>query len=222
MSKLYHQLALLIVISLSLAGCNEVKKYQEKGAYSLGDYELLDYRRKLIEGIVNLDRSATYNEIDARYNFALTNTFSRHGYNQAAKQAGTDLIGNIVVAYFEQKTLDDYYMQLYTVSKELKKRGWDGKFGFNKDQFVATKSGNSNSNNQVLSQKISATKKDKKIIGESSFDVEMKAKNEGCKDISVAELIHSQHSTELYKITCNNVDTLLYKCVFRDCKRLLQ
>lgn len=108
----------------------KIREYEEKGISNLSNFELLEYRRNLIAEISRINRELGYQEIDSRINASLANTYAKHGFNNAAAQSGVDLIGNIVTSAIESSRLEGLHESLYSVTAELKRRGWDGSYGF--------------------------------------------------------------------------------------------
>jgi hypothetical protein len=58
------------------------------------------------------------------------------------------------------------------------------------------------------------------VIGESALTVEQSAKAQGCVLNGAAKLLSSEYSEELYKVSCTNSDSLIFRCIYRNCERL--
>jgi len=58
------------------------------------------------------------------------------------------------------------------------------------------------------------------VIGESALTVEQLATAQGCALDGAAKLLSSEYSEELYKVSCTNSDSLIFRCIYRNCERL--
>ena len=57
-------------------------------------------------------------------------------------------------------------------------------------------------------------------IGESSHLVESLAKQSGCVLDGIGTLLSSEYGTEIYRINCKNIDSIIYRCQYRQCERM--
>ncbi len=227
----YRLLPILLALFL-LTACNstmKIREYEEKGISNLSNFELLEYRRNLIAEISRINRELGYQEIDSRINASLANTYAKHGFNNAAAQSGVDLIGNIVTSAIESSRLEGLHESLYSVTAELKRRGWDGSYGFSP---IVVEDGApievSPSRGQQIRDSYGFQRayvpepeiKKPKDVGESSHIVESLAGEHGCNPDGTAQLLSDEYGTEIYKMKCTNADSLVFVCVYRNCSQM--
>ena len=129
-----------------------------------------------------------------------------------------DLIGNIVTSAIESSRLEGLHESLYSVTAELKRRGWDGSYGFSP---IVVEDGAPIEVSPVADNRFAIHTdfsayvpepeiKKPKDVGESSHIVESLAGEHGCNPDGTAQLL-SDDGTEIYKMK-TNADSLVF-CV---------
>jgi hypothetical protein len=85
---------------------------------------------------------------------------------------------------------------------------------------TATKSGDSIAETPNIKREILPEKRVAPEVktGQYSYRIEQLAKGEGCRPSSLAELISKKNAVEYYKIECEGKESLVYRCLYQDCK----
>lgn len=193
---------LILASILGLYGCNntmKIREYKKQEVYSLTDQQLIDYATRLREQIAlhggpnfQADRIMRFKDE--------VNFYQSKDANQYVALSLIDRAGMSFASYVDKKIAEGYVEDLYVVKSEIEKR---------KRQASVLEHRQEDGQNVIEGKEAHA-------LGESSFSVEKKAREDGCNKVGTADLVYKDKPNEVYRVQCDD-GAILYRCLYRQC-----